>query len=85
MNESRRAPPAPKAVEAAIAAQHFSQEGRSAEAAGALEKAVPISPDFAVAHSNLAVQYLRMRRFKEARERNRVGPWRSPDRIRGTC
>jgi tetratricopeptide (TPR) repeat protein len=67
MNELRH-PPAPKAVEAAIAAQHFSQEGRSAEAAGALEKAVPISPDFAVAHSNLAVQYLRMRRFKEARD-----------------
>ena len=67
MNELRH-PPARKAVEAAIAAQHFSEEGRSAEAAGALEKAVRISPDFAVAHSNLAVQYLRMRRFEEARD-----------------
>ncbi len=62
-----RHPPARKAVDACAAAQRFSESGHYDRAAGELEKAVRISPDFAPAHSNLGVQYLRMRRYDEAR------------------
>jgi tetratricopeptide (TPR) repeat protein len=63
-----RHPPARKAVQALVAAQRFSESGRVDKAAGELEKAVRLSPDFAQARSNLGVQYLRMQRFADARE-----------------
>lgn len=58
-------PPARKAVDAAVSAQRLAQSGRTEQAIGELEKAVRISPEFAVAHSNLGVQYLKLRRFAE--------------------
>lgn len=60
-------PPARKAVEAAAAAQKFARAGNQAKAVEQLQKALRISPDFAVAHSNLAVQYIRMREYERAR------------------
>lgn len=66
LNELRH-PPARKAVEAAAAAQRFSQSGRTDRAADALQKAIRISPDYAAAHSNLGVQYILMSRFDDAR------------------
>ncbi len=66
LNELRH-PPARKAIAAAAAAQRFSESGRPEDAAGELQKAIRISPDYAVAHSNLGVQYIVMRRFDDAR------------------
>lgn len=60
-------PPAKKAVSAAAAAQRFAEKGRIADAAGELRKAIRISPDYAVAHSNLGVDYIRLGRFDEGR------------------
>jgi len=60
-------PPARKAVHAATTAQRLAESGRTEQAAGELEKAVRISPDYAAAHTNLGVQYLRLHRFEEAR------------------
>jgi tetratricopeptide (TPR) repeat protein len=62
-----RHPPARKAIAAAAAAQRFAQAGHTDRAAGELEKALRISPDYAAAHSNLAVQYLRLGRYEDAR------------------
>jgi tetratricopeptide (TPR) repeat protein len=62
-----RHPPARKAVDATVSALHFAETGQYDRAAGELEKATRISPDFAAAHSNLGVQYLRMHRFDDAR------------------
>ena len=62
-----RHPPSRKALNASVAAQRFADSGNYDRAAGELEKAVRISPDFAPAHSNLAVQYLRMQRYEEAK------------------
>jgi tetratricopeptide (TPR) repeat protein len=59
-------PPNKKAMNASVTAQHFSESGRFGEAAAEYEKAVRISPDYAVAHSNLGVQYLRLGRFADA-------------------
>ena len=60
-------PPARKAVQAAAAAQKFAEQGHTEQAAGELKKALRISPDYAAAHTNLGVQYLRLHRFEEAR------------------
>ena len=59
-------PPDRKAVAASIAAERFADAGKFERAAAELEKAVEISPDYALAHSNLGAQYLRMRRFEDA-------------------
>jgi tetratricopeptide (TPR) repeat protein len=63
--ELRHAPDR-KAVAASIAAERFTDAGQFDRAAAELEKAVEISPDYALAHSNLGAQYLRMRRFEDA-------------------
>lgn len=60
-------PPARKAIQAAENAQRLAESGRTEKAAGELEKAVRISPDYAAAHTNLGVQYLRLHRYEEAR------------------
>lgn len=61
-----RNPPRRKAIDASLAAQRFSESGQYGKAAAELEKAVRISPDYAVAHSNLGAQYLRLQRYEEA-------------------
>ena len=59
-------PPARKAVEAAQAAQRFSEAGDFARAAALLQKAIQISPDFAAAYTNLAAQHARMGMYRQA-------------------
>lgn len=59
-------PPDRKAVQAFAAAQRHAASGSPEKAAEELEKAVRISPEFAEAYSNLAVQHMRMRRYQEA-------------------
>ena len=61
-----RNPPRRQAIEATVAAQKFAESGKFDRAVVELEKAVRISPEFAPAHSILAVQYLRQRRYAEA-------------------
>lgn len=61
-----RNPPQRKAIDASVAAQRFSEAGRYDKAAVELEKAVKLSPDYGVAHSNLGAQYLRLKRFHDA-------------------
>jgi tetratricopeptide (TPR) repeat protein len=61
-----RHPPSRKALQAAAAAQRFSESGQTEKAVEELEKAVRISPEYADAYNNLAVQHIRMRRFEEA-------------------
>jgi tetratricopeptide (TPR) repeat protein len=59
-------PPARKALAAVVAAQRFSESGDYRRAAGELEKAVRISPDFADAYTNLAVQHMRLGEYDQA-------------------
>jgi len=59
-------PPQKKAVHAFESALRLSSAGKYADAAGELEKAIRISPEFAEAHTNLAVQYFRTGRFEES-------------------
>jgi tetratricopeptide (TPR) repeat protein len=59
-------PPARQAIDASMAAQRFAASGNYDKAAGELEKALRVSPDFAVAHSSLGVQYLRLGRHDAA-------------------
>ena len=47
-------------------ALRFSSAGKYDDAASELEKAIRISPEFAAAHTNLAVQYFRLGRFEES-------------------
>jgi tetratricopeptide (TPR) repeat protein len=61
-------PPTRKAVHSFAAAQRFSESGDYAKAATALERAVEESPDYAEAHVNLGVQYIRMGRYEAAAE-----------------
>jgi Tfp pilus assembly protein PilF len=60
-------PPAHKAVDAALAGQRFAASGKYDRAAIELRKAIRISPEFAEAHSNLAVQYIRLHQYQEAK------------------
>jgi tetratricopeptide (TPR) repeat protein len=48
------------------AAQKFSETGETDKAVEELEKAIRISPEYADAYNNLAVQHLRMGRTEEA-------------------
>jgi tetratricopeptide (TPR) repeat protein len=61
-----RHPPARKAFQALAAAQKFSETGETDKAVEELEKAIRISPEYADAYNNLAVQHLRMGRTEEA-------------------
>jgi len=61
-----RHPPDRKAFQSFADAQRFAAAGSPEKAAEALEKAVRISPEFADAYSNLAVQHMRMHRFQDA-------------------
>lgn len=63
-----RHPPARKAFSAMASAQHFSEAGDYRRAAEQLEKAVRISPGFAEAWWNLAVQHIRMGDYARAVE-----------------
>jgi tetratricopeptide (TPR) repeat protein len=60
-----RHPPGRKAIQAFSAAQRLAPSSPE-KAAEELERAVRISPEFADAYTNLAVQHIRMRRFQEA-------------------
>lgn len=59
-------PPARKAFAAFVAAQRLSESGQYEKAAGELEKAIRISPEYAEAYTNLAVQQARLGHFEEA-------------------
>jgi tetratricopeptide (TPR) repeat protein len=61
-------PPSQKAFQAMAAAQRYSDSGQTEKAVEELEKAVRISPEYADAYTNLAVQHIRMGRFEEACE-----------------
>ena len=61
-----RHPPDRKAFQSFAAAQRFAASGSPEKAAQELEKAVRISPEFADAYCNLAVQHMRMHRFQDA-------------------
>ena len=59
-------PPDKKAVQAFQSALRLSSAGKYEDAVSELEKAIHISPEFAEAHTNLAVQYFRMGRFQQS-------------------
>ena len=59
-------PPAKKALQAFTEASRLSSSGKYGDAVVELEKAIQISPEFAAAYTNLAVQQIRMSRFEEA-------------------
>ena len=61
-----RHPPARKAWQAMVSAQRFAESGQTEKAVEELEKAIRISPEYAEAYNNLAVQHIRMNRFEEA-------------------
>jgi tetratricopeptide (TPR) repeat protein len=61
-----RHPPSKKAFQAVASAQRFSESGQTEKAAEELEKAIRISPEYADAYNNLAVQHMRMGRSEEA-------------------
>ena len=61
-----RHPPAKKAIEAGASAQRFAASGQTEKAVEELQKAIRISPEYAEAYNNLAVQHIRMGRFEEA-------------------
>jgi tetratricopeptide (TPR) repeat protein len=61
-----RHPPSRKAFQAAASAQRFSESGQTGKAVEELEKAIRISPEYADAYNNLAVQHIRLGRFEEA-------------------
>jgi tetratricopeptide (TPR) repeat protein len=61
-----RHPPTRKAFQALASAQRFSESGQTDKAVEELEKAIRISPEYADAYNNLAVQHIHMGRFEEA-------------------
>jgi hypothetical protein len=71
-------PPAPKAMRAFVSARKFSESGNLDRAAGELEKAIQISPEYADAYLNLGVLHLRMGRYEQA-----IGELRQAIRIGG--
>jgi tetratricopeptide (TPR) repeat protein len=64
-------PPDKKAVQAFHTALRFSESGKHDAAVTALEKALSISPEFGEAHTNLAVQYIRLNQFALAAAESR--------------
>ena len=66
-------PPTRQAYSAMRSAQRFSQAGDYRRAAGELQKAVNLSPDFADAHWNLAVQYIRLGELQQSVDESRRG------------
>ena len=58
-------PPAPKAKQAMLTAQKYSEQRDFQKAALELEKAVRISPDCVAARTNLGAQYLRLGRYSD--------------------
>jgi len=70
VNELRH-PPSAKAIRTLQAAQKAAGRGDYAKSASLIEAAVRLSPDYPAAHSNLAVQYARLRRFEEAESESR--------------
>jgi tetratricopeptide (TPR) repeat protein len=61
-------PPARKAIAAFVSARKLADAGEHEKAAEELEKAVRISPAFAEAYINLAVQHIHMGRYQQALE-----------------
>ena len=59
-------PPAAKAIKAFASARRFSESGNVDRAAGELEKAIQLSPEFAEAYINLAAAHLAMGRYEQA-------------------
>ena len=59
-------PPDRRAIQSFAAAQRFAASGNTEKAAEELQKAVALSPQFADAYTNLAVQHIRLQRFLEA-------------------
>ncbi|MBS1858524.1 MAG: tetratricopeptide repeat protein [Acidobacteria bacterium] len=59
-------PPSKKAFQSFAAAQKFSSSGDYAKATTALERAVAESPDYAEAHVNLGVEYIRGGHLQQA-------------------
>jgi hypothetical protein len=59
-------PPQKKAVQAYQRALRLSSAGKYEDAATELQQAIRISPEFAAAHTNLAVQHFRLGRFQES-------------------
>lgn len=55
-----------EAVRAALKAQKLSRSGAYDRAAGELERAIALDPQFAEAHNNLGVQYMKLERWKQA-------------------
>jgi len=70
-----RHPPARKAWQAMVSAQRFAESGQTEKAVGELEKAIRISPEYAEAYNNLAVQHIRLNRFEEAAGELARAPW----------
>lgn len=66
VRQLRQHPPDREAFAAFVEAQHFSDSHLYDKAVAELEKALKIAPDFADAHSNLAVQYIRLKRYDDA-------------------
>jgi Tfp pilus assembly protein PilF len=60
-------PPARKAVAAAAEAERLGQAGNVGAAVEQLRKAIRISPEYAAAHSNLGVEYMRTHDWTNAR------------------
>jgi tetratricopeptide (TPR) repeat protein len=75
-------PPTKKAFQAVQAAQKLSEAGEHEKAAGQLEKAVRLSPDYAAAWINLAVQHIFLKRYEQAlRELAHAGEISKPTSI----
>jgi hypothetical protein len=68
-----------KAVQAFLKAQKFSASGDSAKAMEQLQEAVKLYPDFADAHGNLGVQYVRTGNYHEALAQFRLAVALRPD------
>jgi tetratricopeptide (TPR) repeat protein len=59
-------PPSRSAFQAFVEAQKYSESEKYEQAAGALEKAIRISPDFADAYTNLGAQYIKLGQYEKA-------------------
>ena len=78
-------PPHRKAVGYFVAAQKYSEAGQFEKAAAELEKAIRLSPDYAVAHTNLAAQHLRLQRFQQAIDESNIAMEIASPNVRDLC